>query len=207
MPKTLLRTDQIRAIAFAKDVGKLIAENHPLIADDYKNGKTQEEIVSNYDLVRENNITEKIAITAVRYALNELLQKKELQRLEYEHQQKGGIETVVNGGAKKGGQSSYEQHVGVHALSHQEKVSAGREGGLKGGCEGVLAKGLTPWLPEEKECFLDLCTNPSYLYGSGLHLGQPNYNQIADELEDKFGILRTPIALKRAYARLKIKNS
>lgn len=185
----------------AKSAGKIIAEDYPDMADDYRNGTILRQIVAKYNIMEKYGIPSQLnAITAVRYALRNLISKEEMPKLaSYHHMQHGkmhghkmyklgqGIhaltpEQKAEAGVK-GGEVAYKRRLGIHASSAEQRTEARRKGALSRGC--------TLWSEGETTYFFTLCRNPEYNHDQGTNKGRPDYRKIAAELEVMFGNKRT----------------
>lgn len=202
---TYLPLPQIAALAQSQRLGITLAEDHPEIASFYKQGSTTLQLARQY-LPDHVAMSKDVAMNAVRYALKQLLPSDELRLLAKVHQRERGITA---------GTFTLQNGTGIHAQSLEERMAAAKSGyqqGL-GQCsetvlsyarlKGLLARGQIPYSDEEKSVLVQLANDPSYQYPlDSKHKGKPAYNLIRAELWRRFGVSRTPSALRVAYSRL-----
>jgi len=90
-----LTPTQYSTIDRYKTLGKILAEEIPEISNDYRHNLTLREIVVKYNIMeRYNIINEEIARSAVSYAIKNLLQEQELERLIKIHNHNNWIRTM-----------------------------------------------------------------------------------------------------------------
>lgn len=199
-----LSLPQIAAVATVHKLGQVLAEEHPEIADFYRQGSTALQLAYHY-LPEHAGRSESVARNAVRYALQQLLSPEELRRLAKEHLQENG---------SKNGTATLRDRIGIHALTLEERLEFARKAypcGLGrcsktllayGRLQGLLAMGKIPYSDEEKKALLQLAQDSAYQYHSGWWKGKPAYELISIELSQRFGVRRTVSALKTMYWRL-----
>ena len=124
-----LSGEQRRAIRLAAVIGDEIRKNHPGIADEYRSGLTAPKLVARHGFVHRYAVSRRAAINAVRNAIRGysgpfyepyhglVADSAERENLALAHNRQTGTE-------------EYERKRGIHALTHQQKVDAGRKGGL-----------------------------------------------------------------------------
>ncbi len=201
---TALSPPQVAAVAKIQKLGKALVEEHPEIADSYRQGCTALQLAHHY-LPEHVGRSESVARNAVRYALQQLLMPEELGRLAKEHLQKNG---------SKNGTVTLQAKTGIHAQTLEERLEFARKAypcGLGrcsetvlayGRLKGLLALGKFPYSDEEKGALLQLARDSAYQYPSGWWKGKPAYELIGAELSRRFGVRRTVSALKTMYYRL-----
>jgi general stress protein YciG len=135
--------EQIRAILIEREAGKLLAKEHPEIADDYRKGMTGQELAEKYELIEKYKIpSREMAKRTIGFALENLIPKEELKEIELMrhkrwgellYEQKLGIYGMTaeerDEANKKGANILRKQGKGVHAMTHDAHVEAGRKGG------------------------------------------------------------------------------
>ena len=178
-PRVKLTYEQLASIHYASRASKKIVADYPEIAHDYRTGLTHERIVEKYDFREVYAMSQATAMTAVYYALHELISITELATLEHTHHSQSG---------QRIGPKTYNEGIALFSASLERKLENARK--------GVVARGLTPWSQEERLYFIELCQNPVYHHKPGSHGGEPNYNQISQELYAKFGTRRVPKTLR-----------
>ena len=124
-----LTSQQLGAIRLSAAVGQDIRKNCPEIAEEYRSGVTAPRLVARYAFDVRYGVGRQVAIDAVRNALRGyaghchdpyqglLADRSEREDLALAHNRQTGTEL-------------YEAKRGIHALTHEEKVDAGRKGGL-----------------------------------------------------------------------------
>jgi hypothetical protein len=124
-----LTARQVGAIRLAAEVGDDIRTNRSGIAEEYRSGLTVPKLVARHGLECLYGVSRPVAIAGVRNALcgysgpyHEPYQgliedRSEREELAFAHNRQTGAE-------------EYERRRGIHALTHEQKVAAGRIGGL-----------------------------------------------------------------------------
>ena len=124
-----LTSHQLGAIRLAAEIGDEIRKNHPEIADEYRSGMTAPKLVTKHGFDRRYGVGRQVAIDAVRNAirgysghchehyLGLIADRSEREFLAFAHNSRTGAEL-------------YKQKRGIHAMSREQKVAAGRKGGL-----------------------------------------------------------------------------
>lgn len=125
-----LEPRQRAAIRVAREIGDLLAMDHPEIADDYRNGLTHEQIALRYGL---DEITDshRIRRQAVLFALKKLIPADERQRLKAAKMKANGDRAVTLG-------------TGIHGLLDSERVIFGRKAAQVLADRGLGIFALTP---------------------------------------------------------------
>ena len=124
-----LSGQQLGAIRLAAEIGEDIRKNYPEIAEEYRSGLTAPKLVARHGFDHRYGVNWRAAIGAVRNAIRGysgpyydpyqglIADVSEREDLALAHNRQTGTEL-------------YEQKRGIHALTHEEKVDAGRKGGL-----------------------------------------------------------------------------
>jgi hypothetical protein len=124
-----LSDQQYKAIRLAAEIGCDIRKNYPEIADEYRSGQTAPLLVAAHEFDNKYKINRRTAINAVRNALCGFFgychepydgligDRFEQQRLALAHNKQTGIE-------------AFKRREGIHALTREQRVEAGRKGGL-----------------------------------------------------------------------------
>ena len=170
------------AIKLVKSYGPVLARACPEIAQDYENGMSFSELSLAYSVANAFDVTPQIARNIVGCALSLLLtgEQRQLIRCETDHRKR-------RGGGKAGGVTSYENGVGIHAMSRTETCRAA--------IQGLLALGKIPYITErvEPETGLDekayafhLARQPDYRHTRGPMKDRPNLVGIAARLNEVF---------------------
>ena len=168
--KAVNSPEQITAIRSAISLGKQLQLEIPQIADDYRDGLYTSKIARKYNLPLMYGVNEKVAISAIGYAIRGnngiyntepyqgfIKDSDELEILYKQHLTKNGLET-------------YEQGLGIYALTPEQRIEYNKQAGLKGGAKayqqgkgiyaltpeqkreygrkGVISRGQTPWAEE-----------------------------------------------------------
>lgn len=210
--------EQIAAIKRTIYLARRLQKDHPEIADLYRKGNYQPEIVNLLSLCKEYNVTEAIARSAVGVALRGykdnsresgfegLLNELELSELFNQHQSQHAIDLYLEGrgvcsltpeekskfgkiGGKIAGELAKKKGLGICGLSTEERRRIGHLAGQMGGkTVRDLKKGIFAYTPEQRVA-------KSKLYGS--RAGKRAY-----ELE--VGIHALNSEGKRAASRLAI---
>jgi hypothetical protein len=127
--RSRLSGQQLKAIRLAAEIGNDIRKNYPEIAEEYRSGLTAPLLVAKYGFDHRYEINQKTAINAVRNALRGYFghlhepypglieDRSERKYLAFAHNRQTGIEASA-------------QRNGIHALTHEQRVAAGRKGGL-----------------------------------------------------------------------------
>jgi len=110
-------------------IGDDIRNNYPEIAEEYRSGLTAPKLVAMHEFDHRYGVSRRVAIVAVRNAVRGysghyhehyhglITDRSERQNLALAHNRQTGKEL-------------YEQKRGIHALNREQKVEAGRKGGL-----------------------------------------------------------------------------
>lgn len=191
-------------IAQAQRLGLGLAEEHPEVAAQYQEGATCLELAHSY-LPDHVEVSRSVAMTAVRYALQQLIPSDELSLLAKAHWRENGITA---------GNSTLQNGTGIHAQSLEEQMAAAKSGyqyGLGrcsktvlayGRLRGQLAQGKIPFSDKERSALVELVNDLSYQHPPGSKgAGKPAYGRIQAELLQRFGVPRTTSALRVAYYR------
>ena len=137
-----LSPEQISAIRRTIRLGFTLQHDYPEVAELYKQGSTQREIVEILGLQLKYDVSRRIIENAVGRALvghsegfdvksyEGLLPPEEREKLARAHRQECGIKSGALYGAL-GGKKLYEEGRGVHAFTREERKVVGRRGGNK----------------------------------------------------------------------------
>ena len=129
MQNCRLTCRQLGAIRLAAEIGDEIRKNHPEIAEEYRSGLTAPKLVAKYGFDRRYRVGRQVAIDAVRSAIRGycgpyhghyeglISDRSEREYLAFAHNSRTGTEL-------------HEQKRGIHAMSREQRVAAGRKGGL-----------------------------------------------------------------------------
>ncbi|MBS3092135.1 hypothetical protein J4466_01810 [Candidatus Pacearchaeota archaeon] len=187
---------QIAAMAKNIDLGNILREEYPQIADIRREGATYLEIARILELPSRYHIKESTAEKAVGSALrgyhgdsrrkeySGLMSKKELKDLSFKCR-------------KRGGEMVRDNKLGVHSLTKDEI--------RKATYKGMKSLGHIPWSREEETFIIYLSLISEYQHLNGVHKGTPNYHKIADRLNNAYHYMvniRTPLAVLRKAKRL-----
>jgi len=137
-----LSPEQISAIRRTIRLGFTLQNDYPEVAELYKQGSTQREIVETLGLQSKYDVSRSIIENAVGRAIgghsggfdvkpyDGLLPPEEREKLVRDHRQECGIKSGALYGAL-GGKKLYEEKRGVHAFTREERKVVGRRGGNK----------------------------------------------------------------------------
>ncbi len=124
-----LTSEQVKAIWLAAEIGEDIRKKYPEIAEEYRSGLTAPKLVERHGFDRGYGVSRHVASDAVRAAIRGYFgychkhyhglieDRSERERLAFAHNSQTGTEL-------------YERKLGIHALTHAQKVECGRKGGL-----------------------------------------------------------------------------
>ncbi len=206
-PTGELSSEQIGAIKRSIEIGSLLVNDHPEIAELYRGGMTHSGIAENLD-VGNYGASDKVAVTSIYYAIKGhaggfgtesydglISDLDELTRLEHEHYAEYG---------RMGGRKSAELGKGIHAINPETGERYVVEGGRKlaelgKGIHGLtpeqrleygriaaLARGQTPWGEEETGYAHLLSLEPEFQHQKGPHKGKGDYKTIAQVLNEDY---------------------
>jgi len=207
-----LSNEQFGAITRSIKLGRTLQKDHPEIAVIY-GYYSQRDIPEMLDIQSKYGVSDDIALTGVSKSI-------------LGHEGSFGIESYVGlitdeeelkrlregrkvAGVLKGGQTTYEQGIGVHGRTAEQIIEDGRKGGRKGGQttyeqgigihgrtaeqiieasrKGNIAQGNTPWSDEEKEFNYLLSLESEYQHPKGDYSpGKPNNELIAFALNIEY---------------------
>jgi hypothetical protein len=209
-----LTPQQVWAIKKSLQIGEELIKNNPEIADMYRSGHSQAEIVENLSLAKKYSISDIIARVSVSNALRGyeghleeildhnyegLLGNDELDIIKQEHNIYGG---------EKGGKASLQKRrdnrIGIHGLSTEQLSENGKRGGKKcyqdnigihsltkqeiiqNSRKGTAALGFVNWMHEEQNYLMSIASDGQYQHQKGRHKGKPDYIKITEELNKVF---------------------
>ena len=182
MEDSNLSNEQFGAIARGIKLGRTLKEDHPEIADIY-GYYFQADIPIMLEIQSKYGVSDSVALRGVHYSIKGhkegfgiegyvglITDEEELKRLGREHMVQGG---------QKGGQTTYEQGIGVHGRTAEQKS----EDRLK----ATIARGQTPWTDEEREFAYMLSQEQEYQHPKGSNNpGKPNNELIAFALNIEY---------------------
>lgn len=180
----VLSPQQHSAIRHSIRIGGLLVNDHPEIADMYREGRFHPEIAEILDVEGNYGGSDNVARNSIHHAItghtggfgiepyDGLIQDvSELVRLEYKHYVGSG-KIIGRKSAEAINPKTGERHV----------VEAGRIGGRK----GVLARGLTPWGEEERRDAYLMSQEPEYQHQKEPNKGKSDNNKIKDVLNIRY---------------------
>ena len=194
-PTGEMAPEQISAIKRSIEIGSLLVNDHPEIAELYRGGMTYSGIAARLDVKREYDISsDKVAVTSIYHAITGhaggfgtesydglISDLDELTRLEHEHYAEYG---------RMGGRKSAELGKGIHAINPETGeryvVEGGRIGGRISGRKTALARGQTLWREEETGYAHLLSLEPEFQHQKGPNKGKGDYKTIAQVLNEDY---------------------
>ena len=219
-----LNMEQVNAVLLSKKIGERLVSEYPQIADDYKLGLTQNEIIDKYSLMDAFSLSSlKVAKRAIVYALNELLSEDELRELEKTHEICGGKKGAQSPGSRiafkqmladlmpeqrsANARKAYAKTIGK--MTPKQRSESSRKGGLSAYNRGV------GFFAQTREQFTDAGRKGAIKQGKvpmsdeekayfcelcnnpeyQTPNGRVRMRELSDELYQKFGIRRTPATL------------
>lgn len=169
-----LTDEQLRAISLQEELGRELQDDYPEIVDLYRDldhFRTLDEIGRAYlDEIHSPEVRRH----AVAYAIKGLISSAELSDLQLKRRrmslanQFGSFES-----------EAFRDHCRAAAIKRNLEASTDVEAMIRG-------RGRTPWSDEERDFLFRLVANPEYQLQSGQHMGKPNYELIALELNIRF---------------------
>lgn len=206
--------EKYNAIQYSIRIGRQLINDHPEMADMYREGMSHPKIAEILEVkVNHGIFSDGIAVSSIGYAIKGhdgsfgvdayggLIQDEdELRRLKYEHAASLGRINGINL-AKLG--------LGCHGINsttgEKYSVEGGRKGGIKGGrkvaglinqktglrfvveggIKGILAQGKTPWTEEEREHAYLLSLDSEYKYQKGKRI-IPDIKKIVEILNNTY---------------------
>ena len=139
MEEKELSPQQVATIQAAQELGKLLRDEHPEIADDYRAGLTQSEIAEKYGL-HEIAATRRIARQAVLVALKGLIPEGERPILQRERMRESGKRAYLEGKGvhglvadarkifgEKAARVLAEKRLGIYALTPEQRSAHGKK--------------------------------------------------------------------------------
>ena len=208
-PPGELSSEQIGAIHHSVRIGSLLVNDHPEIAELYRDGMTHPGIAEILDVKGKYDISsDKVAVISIYRAITGhadgfkiepydglISDLDELTRLEHEHYAEYG---------RMGGRKSAELGKGIHAINPETGERYVVEGGRKlaelgKGIHGLtpeqrleygriatLARGQTPWGEEETGYAHLLSLEPEFQHQKGPNKGKGDYKTIAQVLNEDY---------------------
>ena len=159
-----LSPEQVGAIKRSIELGRTLQQEHPEIADLYRQGYTLPDIVGELDIRTEYDVSNMVAQGGVRRVLSGhngslgirnydgFLSKEEIERLGKEHMSEAGLRT-------------YREGMGIYAMTPKQKRAASKMGGRTAYEEG---RGFHVMIPKEKKETAKMGGNKSYKEGKGI---------------------------------------
>lgn len=202
---------QVIAIKMAQRRGKILAVEHPEIADKYRAGASHRQLADEYReeiLAKYPNLSPYTVVSTIAYAIESLIDPEERADLGEEH-------------GKQAGQHARDNNLGFFSMTRDERNKARRRGvqtqrekkvGIYGseastkhelGIRTAIKQGKTPISEVEREYILQLCNDPSFQHRTGVGKGMPDYNLIFSEMNRKFGTNRTKTAFQILGSQVK----
>jgi transposase-like protein len=189
--------EQVSAIRQSIKLGRTLKEDHPEIAVIY-GYYSQTDIPIMLDIQSEYGVGDNVAVNGVRCAINGhegsfgiegyvglITDEEELKRLREGHKVQGG-------------QTTYEEGLGIHGRSAEQMSEDGQKGYENGLAnrtaeqksedtrKGIISKGQTPWSDEEKEFAYMLSLESEYQHPKGPHRGKLDSELITLELNIQY---------------------
>lgn len=198
------------AIRKSIHLGRMLIEEHPEIADLWRQGFSRPEIIRRLNIKQDYDVSEYIARGGVCRAIygheggfdtesyeGLLPDAEERKRIFDEHHRETGIKILKqkvglygrtpdqhskdsHRGGSKGGRRAYELKVGVHART-PEQLS---KDNTKASHMALISRGYILWSDEEKEEAYRLSQQPEYIWQESTRPGTPNYRKIAERLNE-----------------------
>jgi len=202
-----LEEEQVAAIKYSIQLGPTIQKLFPQIADNYRSGKSLNDLVEECKIRVLFPMSERTAQEAVRLALrgyhreinlfpdfdyNGLLNLEEYEMLAKNHHRESGRRLGEEIGYKSG-QKTFEAGTGVHKLEYIERHY--------GGQKGIVKQGNIPWSDEEILTIEELSRDTLYQRRSEIHA-----QRIANEINNRFHYgrpVRNNRSVVKAYSRYK----
>ncbi len=160
---------KIGALKRAQKAAPLIAERYPKIADDYMSGSGYSDIVEMYHLDGEFGLTNKVAESAVSFALKMLMPEDELRTYAADH---------VQSGCKRAGEKTYSERKGAFGLNKKQLEKRARH--------SARERGFRYYTYSERTYLKELLEDPYYRHKSGSYKGRPDYKRIASAMRERF---------------------
>ena len=177
-PTGEMSSEQIGAIRHSVRIGSLLVNDHPEIAELYRDGMTQPGIAESLDVKGKYGASDEVARSSIYHAItghaggfstepyDGLIQDlDERATLEHEHYAENGRKLAAEG-------------KGIHGQTPEQKSEYGRI--------GALAQGRTLWEKEETEYAHLLSLEPEYQHQKGPHKGKGDYKTIAQVLNEDY---------------------
>jgi len=118
---------QVMGLKLSIQRGKELAREHPEIADGYRHGKTLDQLARKYS--NDYDISDRVAVVSIYYALKELIPKDELRGISAQH-----IIAGRNKGGAVTGARMLKEGLGIWAPENEKKLDEARKkGGRIGG--------------------------------------------------------------------------
>ncbi len=185
--KDFLSDPQKKAFRLSLKIGRQIQDDFPNIGNEYINGKTLAELVSDHNLVNKYSVSVKVAEAAVLIAIKGFTPKPGLEELvgfagliTDPHLLEAVGKRHITDSAKKIGARMRDEKRGVFSLSLEAQKEIGKRSGkalyenrlgvharpmeerMEYIKKAVLARGVRLFTDDEKKAILELSTNPDY---------------------------------------------
>lgn len=150
----------VLGIETSAKLGRILQEEHPEVAERYRNGERRVDIIKRLNLTDNYNVTYAVARAALGYALC--------------------------GYDGYGKEKAYAGLINEEELS---KLGEGnRKNGCKTtGIASTLRRGQTPYTPEERARVYNYVKDERYSHREGSRRGHPDWKKIAEKLSSEFG--------------------
>ena len=186
-PTGELSSDQISAIKHSIEIGKQLVNDHPEIAELYRDGMTYSGIAESLDVKGKYGASDKVAVTSIYHAIKGhaggfgtesydglISDLDELAGLEYEHYAKNGRKAAELG-------------LGIHGRNPETGERYVVESGKKAAELGLGIHSLqTSWSKEETEYAHLLSLEPEFQHQKGPNKGKSDYKTIAQVLNEDY---------------------
>lgn len=206
-----LTTPQLRSIKKGAILGRTLQKDIPEIAQDYINGFSKSKIIRKWDIESTYNVGTNVAQNAVAchirghqgqlgveayggsipkekleelasahqaIAFNSIPQEQRIARGKKLYKDKKGIHGFTKEQRQEissnGGVISRDKKLGFHSFTQEQKQQQQRK--------AMIASGLTPYLPGEKQRIFELKDDPNFQSGKK----GPSYNMIKQQINIEF---------------------
>ncbi len=178
--KTLSQTD-IRSITVAVDLGSQLQEDHPSLAQDYRQGISPSELLDLYRIPARYDVQEHVARRALCYALSGfsggfardpyagLLHPEERRHFINIFSQRRGSALTAR---------MREERHAIYGQTREERCALGKKGGIA----LTLQRDQVPWTAEETVAAYTLWTDPVYKRTQPPQPGRPDLERITQAI-------------------------
>lgn len=119
---------QVAAIKFARKRGKILAQDQPELADEWKAGVSYSQLSEKYIA----GISRSVGKEIIAQALKRLIPKEERSLISYQHKRQGGFQT---------GKMCVQTKAGIYGLSKRQKTLVSQMGKKA----SLAARGIAPY--------------------------------------------------------------